>query len=1047
MNPKRVRFWALGAFFLPFSVFIFLLNSKLKADIYHDLLLHSVMLLVICGFAFYTAYFAYRSYEKNRDVRLFILALAFFIFGFSFFLHGMSISAFGLFNEIIFDVTEHYGLFLGSLILIGIILPIEKWRDGAYKNRAKIFFGLAFLLLISFIALVFLPDFAEGLEGLVNIFTGLTGILFVICLIFLIKIYAETGTVLLLHLILGFSILINTAIIPFFYREWNVLWWYFHLVFFLGFIVILLGLLKGREEIEEDFKRAFGETPIYRRIGTKLLLIFLLVGLLPVVLLGIFSIQAAEKQLEKEISHKLSLLAEAKEGQLFAYLDSIESRTVDFSSDGFIRDSLKEISTDGSGEAVEALNRYLISLIRDKQSSDPVLAGYMIIGLDGKVIAATESREIGKDESDDTYFKEGKKGVFTTDWKGHEHFGINRLFIVSAPLTDKETGGLLGVFINIIDTRRFFAILSGQFKPEKSALTSKSGITETLEVYLVNKEKNMFVNPFTSAAYRRTHGEEQSGEIVVDTLPVSECFEKTREIIDIYTNYQGEEVIGASKCIASHGWVLLSEIHASEAFIPIKEARFRLGLTTSGLAVLVVIIAFLFSQRIVRPIRRLYEGTEAVTRGNLDYRVAVRTGDEIEQLAGAFNKMTEDLYKSRVEITTYNRQLERKVKERTEELEEAKNKDEAILASIGDAVTACDKKGRVMLFNSAAEELTGFSAKEVMGKHYGKCLKFVFEDSRKPSDDFIAHAVNTGRRTKMENHTLIITKEGREIPVADSAAPIQDAQGNVIGCVVVFRDVTKEREIDRAKTEFVSLASHQLRTPLSTINWYTEMLLAEDVGKITREQKKYLEEIYHGSQRMVDLVNALLNVSRLELDIFLVEPEPCDVLSLVYSVMGELKPQIEGKRQLFTKIHEDSLPLLSADPKLLRMIFQNLLSNAVKYTPEKGEIKLDIRTIKAGEELDGRRINKYSMAIIISDSGFGIPVHQQDKIFSKLFRADNVREKDTDGTGLGLYIVKTIIDHAGGMIWFESEEDRGTTFYVTLPMSGMKKKEGSKPLG
>ncbi|MEK7606607.1 MAG: ATP-binding protein, partial [Patescibacteria group bacterium] len=176
----------------------------------------------------------------------------------------------------------------------------------------------------------------------------------------------------------------------------------------------------------------------------------------------------------------------------------------------------------------------------------------------------------------------------------------------------------------------------------------------------------------------------------------------------------------------------------------------------------------------------------------------------------------------------------------------------------------------------------------------------------------------------------------------------------------------------------------------------------------------------------------------------------------------ERKPQIKVKALKLSQKYADNLPKLNADPKLLRMVFQNLLSNSVKYTPEKGKAGIEIslqssslRGAVATKQSQGSEIaalplvarnDKGAILIKVSDTGYGIPKNQQDKIFTKLFRADNVREQDTEGTGLGLYIVKSIIGHSGGKIWFESEENKGTTFYVTLPLAGMKKKEGTKAL-
>ncbi len=364
-------------------------------------------------------------------------------------------------------------------------------------------------------------------------------------------------------------------------------------------------------------------------------------------------------------------------------------------------------------------------------------------------------------------------------------------------------------------------------------------------------------------------------------------------------------------------------------------------------------------------------------------------------------------------------------------LAEAKAKDEAMLANIGDGLVFADLEKRVLLVNRAAERMLGWKEHEVLGKLWVDIVR-PKEISGKdlPPEKFILNqlmdslSTNTSPTTDSYYYTK---KDGATFPAAVTASKVF-VEEKLIGAIVVFRDITKEKQIDKAKTEFVSLASHQLRTPLSTVNWYTEMLMDGDAGEVNKEQKKYLEEIYHGNQRMVELVNALLNVSQLELGTFVLEPKPTDVEALVRSVIDEQKPVIgEKKQKLITNFAKD-LPKINTDPKFLRMVFQNLLSNAVKYTPEEGSIEFDILYDK----------EERSIKIKVADTGYGIPKNQHDKIFTKLFRADNVREKDTEGTGLGMYIVKSIVENTGGTIRFESEENKGTTFYVTLPLDGAK---------
>lgn len=396
----------------------------------------------------------------------------------------------------------------------------------------------------------------------------------------------------------------------------------------------------------------------------------------------------------------------------------------------------------------------------------------------------------------------------------------------------------------------------------------------------------------------------------------------------------------------------------------------------------------------------------------------------------------------------------RKVEDRLErtiqelDLEKSKVLDEkgkinTILESIGDGVYVVDSSLKVIHCNKAVADISGFEAKEIIDKRYDEILKFIDEETKKPFDDFIADCLKNGGVKRVNKNINLVLKDGTILAVDNTVASLSDEKGKISGVVIVFRDVSKERQVDQAKTEFVSLASHQLRTPLSAINWFTELLLKGSAGKINAKQKDFLNEVYSASKRMVDLVNSLLNVSRLELGTFVVEPKPTDLEEEIKSVISEMQPSIVKKK---LKVEEkiDKLEKISVDPKLIRIVFQNLISNAVKYTNENGKIVVEMK-----DEADAKLKAKYSKGVIlisVADDGLGIPKADQPKIFSKLFRADNVKEKEVEGTGLGLYIVKSIIENSGGEIWFESEKNKGAKFFLRLPKSGMVKKEGTKTL-
>jgi PAS domain S-box-containing protein len=461
---------------------------------------------------------------------------------------------------------------------------------------------------------------------------------------------------------------------------------------------------------------------------------------------------------------------------------------------------------------------------------------------------------------------------------------------------------------------------------------------------------------------------------------------------------------------------------------------------------------------IINPLLKIEHGLQAITQNNFDYNVEIKSKDEIGYLAKVFNTMVGFVKESRAEIETKVEEQTKEINDKAKELkdqksailniledvEKEKNKAEELSAIVRDAnepIVSQDIEGKVLNWNHGAEDLYGYSKEEIEGKS----ISTIIPEEKLEEYEDIKRTVLTG--AKIEYHqTIRKKKDGSLVDVAISVSPIKDSKGEVVGLSVITIDITKEKEIDRAKTEFVSLASHQLRTPLSSINWYTEMLLAGDAGEVNEEQKKYLQEVSEGSQRMVSLVNSLLNVSRLDLGTFIIEPEEINLEETSKSVIKELMPQILMKKLKVEEFYGENLPKFSADKKLLRIIFQNLLSNSVKYTPAESSVKIELLRMQKGEMFGGIEVKEDSISIKVSDSGIGIPDNQKNKIFSKLFRADNARESETEGTGLGLYIVKSIVDKSGGMIWFESEENKGTTFYIIFPQSGMKKKEGTKKL-
>jgi PAS domain S-box-containing protein len=518
-----------------------------------------------------------------------------------------------------------------------------------------------------------------------------------------------------------------------------------------------------------------------------------------------------------------------------------------------------------------------------------------------------------------------------------------------------------------------------------------------------------------------------------------------------------EELLGVSKIpLTPFYFIVENEVEnyvaSAVRFAFILAGFIIISVVTAGLLISFVLL------RLLRPLVQLNKGAQEVSRGNYDIHFSTSTGSkETDSLANSFNQMVQSVKDSRATI-------ENRVKRQTEEILKQQEKSEKqriailnILEDVGeekkiaedlahdlekfqlavseasDHIVITDADANVLHANKAVEKITGFSVKEVLGTKAGtkdnwggnmprKFYDKMWETIRDKKQIFSGEITNT-------------KKWGEDYTAYASISPILDKAGQVKFYVGIERDITKEKQIDQAKSEFVSIASHQLRTPLSAIKWYSEMLIGGDAGEVNEEQMDFLKEIEKGSNRMVDLVDALLDVSRIELGTFSVEPKETNIIEMADDVIKELQPKIVDKKLKVKKIYGKDVPLMFVDPRLMRIVFQNLLSNAVKYTSNKGNVTLDIEK------------KKEKLSIKVSDTGLGIPKGNQEQIFTKLFRADNVRQSETEGTGLGLYIIKSIVENSKGKIWFDSEEGKGTNFYVELPITGMKKKTGIKKLG
>lgn len=360
--------------------------------------------------------------------------------------------------------------------------------------------------------------------------------------------------------------------------------------------------------------------------------------------------------------------------------------------------------------------------------------------------------------------------------------------------------------------------------------------------------------------------------------------------------------------------------------------------------------------------------------------------------------------------------------------EEEREKAEITLKSIGDGAFVVDQNGKVTFFNPQSEEISGYQAKEIVGKAYNEVLQFVLEKDKQKRSMVVEEAIEARKIIKSSSDTLLIRKDGEAVPVSDSAAPIL-IEDQVIGCVVVFRDMTREREIDRRKTEFISIASHQLRSPVSSIKWLVELLL-ENRQNFNEENVSYIKDIDALVKNLNDLVRTLLNISRIESDYLEIAPKQINLSTYIKQMVEEYRKKLaehNGKISFSCTIKQ--FPTLPIDDALLSQVLRVLIDNAIKYSKQDSiMVRVKLAKAKNGDYL-----------VSVTDSGIGIPKEEQKNIFERFFRTTIAQKHTHEGTGLGLYMAKIITQNFGGAISFASSA-KGTTFTFSVPQKGMKER-------
>jgi PAS domain S-box-containing protein len=736
----------------------------------------------------------------------------------------------------------------------------------------------------------------------------------------------------------------------------------------------------------------------------------ILLILLPIAVTFTYTYKKNKEFLVIEEIHEMVGLANAYEGQVYLFLESARRRAQDFASDGFIRVSLKRINR-GELSMVAPLNEHLT---HNKITLDHTIHTINVISADGRIAASTRPENIGRNLRKEDFFLRGLKGPVTSGKiaTGHRSAGSGSEahIVAAAPVLGAEKGAPLGMVANNIHLLELNKLMTGKYIKDLGALSWKHSEQETFEVYLVGNDGLMLTDSrFVENAIMRQKN---------NTLPVRECIESGSEIGEVYTNYRGVKVVGASMCLPAMGWTLVAESEYGEVMAVMDFMR-RSAITTGLIvAALITALFFLYLKSVVRPLRALAGAADGIASGDYDITIPIRTTDEIGALSRSFNSMA------------------REIKGRTSALKESEARLTAVLDNSAAIIYVKDREGRYTLVNRRFEALFNIGLEEIKGKT--------------DHDVFPVDTANTLRTHDQKVLDMDTTLQFNEtMDQADGLHtyftikfPLLDDLKRPYAVCGISTDITLSRKMEEEMQKAERLESigllaggiaHDFNNLMTGILARVSVVLStiapDDINhkRLTAVEKAVL--------RAADLTRQILTFSKGGAPVKRV----VSVAELIDEAAGFA---LRGSNVKYEATLPEDLSAINADPGQINQMINNLIINATHAMPEGGVI--DIRAENfAVKETGFLTLEKGDYVLItFTDHGVGIPPDEIHRIFDPFFTT-----KDA-GSGLGLATTYSIVKNHGGHIVVESEEGTGSTFFVYLPASDeepkLKKEEAEE---
>lgn len=699
------------------------------------------------------------------------------------------------------------------------------------------------------------------------------------------------------------------------------------------------------------------------KIKQKLILLLLFIGLIPTLTVSAVAYITISNELEQKTADQLSSIAIKQEQKISSLLQKKQEEVTKLANRFDFQVALGNYITSGR----ETDQTALLNILQAKKIEVPEIQSINLVNAQGKILATTQTQTTGQRA---VVSPPTTAGVTI---KEDSRDGLNKLFITNAVSVNKKDAATMTVVFRTDDIVAAIQDYTGLGATGETVIAQKNSDGDAVSLFPLRFDTDAALNTKLNSLQA-----DSSGDITTTK------------------DYRNQQVISTTRSIGFADWTIGTKMDEQEALEPIVQLRNAL-ITIVGISSLIIIlIALYFARFIAGPIVQIAHAARQIGRGNFSGHVNINRRDEIGDLSKSINAMGLSL------------------KDFIARIEAQRNRLQVILNSTIESILAIDKQGGILLVNQAANELTQLEDDKLVGRRIQDI--FAWQHNGQPFE------INyTASETNIYPNLQYTDSSGNAHFVKLIVARVTKEQSDTgAQTIVTIHDETKSRELENMKIDFVSMAAHELRTPLAAIRGYLE-LIAFKAKQTHTDVDSYIKQALKSASELGGLINNLLDVTRIERGTLTLTMERTDLAQMLSDAIRDI--QFSAKEKNISVAYEGAAHgcFVIGDHIALREVINNLLSNAIKYTQPNGSVMVALLS-------DGK-----TYKVDVRDTGIGIPKQAIPHLFTKFYRVHGGLDSGSTGTGLGLFISKSIIDRHKGTIHVESREHHGSTFTFMLP--------------